>query len=75
MGGRARKSRSGNVKNYDSENIRKEANSTRIIYQLLKSKGFQVSHVAVYIYLRNNLGVLPYKPQLQPKLTEKQKLA
>ena len=49
--------------------------STRKISQLLKYKGFQVSHVTVHTYLRQNLGVKPYKPQLQPKLTEKQKFA
>ena len=29
--------------------------------------------MTVHSYLRKNLGVKPFKPQLQPKLTEKQK--
>ena len=76
MGGRGRKSAFGRVsKIIISKTLGKKRKSTRKISQALKSKGFQVSHVTVYSYLRKNLGVKPYKPQLQPKLTEKQKLA
>ena len=39
----------------------------------MKNKGFPVSHMIVHSYLRKNLGVKPFKPQLQPKLSEKQK--
>ena len=49
--------------------------STRLISRNLKSKGFSISQVTVHTYLRKNLKVRPYKPQVQPKLTEKQRTA
>ena len=49
--------------------------STRLISRNLKSKGFSISHVTVHTYLRKNLKVRPYKPQVQPKFTEKQRTA
>ena len=54
-----------------AKTLGKKMKSTRKISQLLKSKGFQVSHVTVHTYLRKNLGVKP----LKPKLTGKQKFA
>ena len=69
--GRGRKPAIGKVpKIVIAKTLGKKMKSTRKISQLLKSKGFQVSHVTVHTYLRKNLGVKPYKPQLQPKLTE-----
>ena len=74
--GRGRKQAIGKVpKIVIAKTLGKKMKSTRKISQLLKYKGFQVSHVTVHTYLRQNLGVKPYKPQLQPKLTEKQKFA
>ena len=74
--GRGRKPAIGKVpKIVIAKTLGKKMKSTRKISQLLKYKGFQVSHVTVHTYLRQNLGVKPYKPQLQPKLTEKQKFA
>ena len=49
--------------------------STRLISWDLKSIGFSISHVTVHTYLRKNLKVRPYKPQVQPKLAEKQRTA
>ena len=58
-----------------AKTIGKKMKSTRKISQNLKSKGFSISHVTVHTYLRKNLRVRPYKPQIQPKLTEKQRAA
>ncbi|KAI6655736.1 Transposable element Tcb1 transposase [Oopsacas minuta] len=58
-----------------AKTIGKKMKSTRVISQNLKSKGFSISHVTVHSYLRKNLKVRPYKPQVQPKLTEKQRTA
>ena len=58
-----------------AKTIGKKLKSTRCISQKLKSKGFSISHVTVHSYLRKNLNVRPYKPQVQPKLTEKQRTA
>ena len=56
-----------------AKTIGKRMKSTRKISQNLKSKGSSISHVTVHSYLRKNLKVRPYKPQVQPKLTEKQR--
>ena len=58
-----------------AKTIGKKLKSTRCISQKLKSKGFSISHVTVHSYLRKNLNVRPYKPQVQHKLTEKQRTA
>ena len=74
--GRGRKPAIGKVtKIVIAKILGKKMKSTCKISQLLKSKGFHVSHVTVHTYLRKNLGVKPHKPQLQPKLPEKQKFA
>ena len=49
-----------------AKTIGKKLNSTRCIPQKLKSKGFSISHVTAHSYLRKNLNVRPYKPQVQP---------
>ena len=72
--GRGRKTAIGKVaKIVIAKILGKKRKSTRKISKILKNKGLQVSHMTVHSYLRKNLGVKPFKPQLQPKLTEKQK--
>ena len=72
--GRGRKTVIGNVtKIVIAKTLGKKRKSTRKISKILKNKGIQVFHMTVHSYLRKNLGVKPFKPQLQPKLTEKQK--
>ncbi|KAI6659468.1 hypothetical protein LOD99_10769 [Oopsacas minuta] len=56
-----------------AKTIGKKIKSTRYISKNLQSKGFSIFHVPVHSYLRKNLNVRPYKPQVQPKLTEKQR--
>ncbi|KAI6655853.1 hypothetical protein LOD99_1587 [Oopsacas minuta] len=58
-----------------AKTIGKKMKSTRYISKNLQSKGFSISHVTVDSYIRKNLKVRPYKPQVQPKLTEKQRTA
>ena len=76
MQGRGRKSAITKVpKIVIAKTLGKKRKSTRKISQILKNKGFSVSHMTVHSYLIDNLGVKPFKPQLQPKLSEKQKNA
>ena len=74
--GRGRKSKIAKIaKIVISKSILKKHQSTRRLAKRLRSKGFSVSHVTVHSYLRNKLCVKPFKPQKQPKITEKQRTA
>ncbi|KAI6661477.1 hypothetical protein LOD99_13350 [Oopsacas minuta] len=58
-----------------AKSICKRHQSTRRLAKRLHSKGCPVSHVTVHTYLRSTLSVKPFKPQKQPKITEKQRMA
>ncbi|KAI6648584.1 hypothetical protein LOD99_8064 [Oopsacas minuta] len=58
-----------------AKTIGKKMKSIRYISKNLQSKGFSISHVTIHSYLRKNHNVRSYKPQVQPKLTEKQRTA
>ena len=74
--GRGRKSKLTKVaKIVIAKSISKKHQSTRKLAKRLRSKGFAVSHTTVRNYLRGTLKVIPFKPQKQPKLTEKQRTA
>ena len=74
--GRGRKSKLTKVaKIVIAKSISKKHQSTRKLAKRLRSKGFAVSHTTVRNYFRGTLKVIPFKPQKQPKLTEKQRTA
>ena len=56
-----------------SKSLTKRAQSTRKLATRLTSKGHKVSHETVRKHMRQSLKVLPFKPQLQPRLTAVQK--
>ena len=58
-----------------SKSIRQRGFSTRKLAQRLTSQGYPVWKTTVQKYLKNTLNLIPNKPQLQLKLTKKQKLA
>jgi transposase len=55
-----------------AKSLTKKHQSTRKLARRLTKAGHKVSHMTVHKYLRKTLKVLPFKPQIQPKLTEKQ---
>ena len=74
--GRGRKTVIGRIpKIVLAKNVGKRQISTRKLSQILKSKGFPVSHVTIHTYLRKSLKLKPYKPRIQPRLTENQRIA
>ena len=56
-----------------SKSLTKSAQSTCKLAARLTSKGHKVSHETVRKHMRQSLTVLPFKPQLQPRLTAVQK--
>lgn len=56
-----------------SKSLTKKGYSTRKLATKLTKHGHPTSKSAVHRHLRENLGVKPYRPRFQPKLTEEQK--
>ena len=72
--GRGRKSKLSKVaKIVISKSLTKRGHSTRKLAAKLTSKGHETTHMTVWRHMRKNLDLVPFKPQIQPKMTEAQK--
>ena len=55
------------------KSLQKRGYSTRKLARKLSANGHPVSKSTVHKYLRETVHVIPYKPQVQPRLTDQQK--
>lgn len=71
--GRGRKSTVSKIaKIVIAKSVGKRRQSARKLAKRLTRHGYPISRSTVNRYLKENLGLIPYKPQIQPKLTKQQ---